>query len=105
MTMTPGPWQIDEQSNGHFSIWASDERDNGELIATVYDEVDTSLAIANASAIAAVPNLVHALRDSQEKIKDLITVCIHNGLANEYAEDDWLIVSRDALAMAGEESK
>ena len=44
--------------------------------------------------------LVEALEDASEKILNLMTVCRNNGLANEYAETDWLTKARAALKLA-----
>lgn len=55
---TPGPWEIEEESEGH-SITNRAFTGDEWCIAEVYGKTDTS--IANANLIAAAPDLLEAL--------------------------------------------
>ena len=94
---TPGPWEVRTDpknaywfagstiSNGHFRIC------DVQMIGPTQGEVGA----ANASLIAAAPELLEALKGLHDDVMDYIKL---NGLGGE--DNHWLVIARAVIAKA-----
>ena len=105
MTHTPGPWYVDETRNiSSFAVVPESPTEAVHIVCACRcrhrrtDHFDE--ALANARLIAAAPNLLAELQRAETKICDLIAILRQQGLANKYAENDWLKDIRAAIAKA-----